>query len=395
MNNDVYITGTGIVSALGNGTELHLDAMKNGRSGLLLHEFFNGSLPDPCMCGKVPNDVLPADIDATAKNRATELADIALSQALISAGINNPEKTDLVCGTTHGNMHGGTLYFNALKKGEEPSYDLVKNVMPDSIASDLAVKHSINGKHLTVSSACASGTTAIGTAFRRIMRGECSCAAAGGVDALSPFIIAGFNCLRLLSKKECRPFSAARDGLNPGEGAAFVILENRNSVDTRGVKPVARIRGYGTALEAFHYTRSHPDGEGLTFAIRKALDGAGLCPQDIDHIHAHGTATFLNDLSEYNGYKAVFGDNLKNIPVSSTKSMTGHTYGAAGAISVVLSILTIKNGVIPPTLFCTDPDPLFTSLSVSEKTRISTVKRVLSVAVGFGGEVAALVLEAV
>jgi len=394
MKNDVYITGAGIVSALGSGCKIHLDALKSGRSGIEQHNFFSGELPDPCVCGKVPHTVIAETIDETAPDRAAILAENAFCQAIKSAGHENLSDTDLITGTTLGNMHGGTLYFNALKKGSRADTDLVKNVMPDSIGNTLAKKYHIKGKHISVSSACASGSTAIGTAYNRIMRGQNSIAVAGGVDALSPFIIAGFNCLRLLSKNVCRPFSLVRDGLNPGEGAAFVVLESYEKMARRKAEPIAKIKGFGTALEAFHYTRSHPDGIGIASAIRKALDNAGVTPEQIDHIHAHGTATVQNDLSEYNGYYAVFGDRLSEIPVCSTKSMTGHTYGAAGAISVVLSILTINNSIIPATLFCNDPDPLFTKINVSIHPRNHDVKLVLIVAVGFGGEVAALVLEA-
>lgn len=395
MSDELWVTGTGIISAAGYGYTDHLDALQKGVSSLSIHNFFNGDLPDPCICGKVPSTQINDSIDATAGDRSILLADKAISEALGKSGIQQREcMMDLVAGTTLGNMHGGTLYYKAMKSGQPLNPDLVRNVMPDAAANVLARKYGFTGRHITVSSACASGTTAIGTAMTRIRRGHSVCAIAGGVDALSPFVIAGFNCLRLLSKKECRPFSVSRDGLNPGEGAAFCVIESKEHALRRHASPVVKISGYGNALEAYHYTKSDPQGSGIASAIRKALDNANVRPEHIDHIHAHGTATAFNDITEYNGFVNVFGDRLKDIPVCSSKSMVGHTYGAAGAISAVFSVMSIINGIIPATINCSDPDPLFTNLNVSDKPRNYPVKKALSVSLGFGGECAALVLEA-
>jgi 3-oxoacyl-[acyl-carrier-protein] synthase II len=395
MSDEVWITGVGIISAAGNGYTEHLNSLQKGYSSLSAHNFFNGDLPDPCICGKVSSLLIDESIDATAADRSILLAGKAICDAL-GASMAPPSDctTDLVIGTTLGNMHGGTLYYKAMKSGLPLNPELVRYVMPDAAANVLSKKYRFTGRHITVSSACASGTTAIGTAMARIKRGHSECAVAGGVDALSPFVIAGFNCLRLLSKKECRPFSASRDGLNPGEGAAFCMIESKEHALGRNASPVAKISGYGNALEAYHYTKSDPQGSGIASAIRKALDNAKVRPDQIDHIHAHGTATVFNDITEYNGFVNVFGESLKDIPVCSSKSMLGHTYGAAGAISAVLSTMSITHGLIPATINCSDRDPLFTNLNISDKPRNSVVKRVLSVSLGFGGECAALVLEA-
>jgi 3-oxoacyl-(acyl-carrier-protein) synthase len=395
MSNDLWITGIGIISATGYGYTDHLAALQKGCSSLSVHNFFNGDLPDPCMCGKVPSILINDSIDATAGDRSILLADKAIREALDTSKVHPRDCTmDLVAGTTLGNMHGGTLYYKAMKSGHPLNPDLVRNVMPDAAANVLSKKYGFTGRHITVSSACASGTTAIGTAMARIRRGHSICAVAGGVDALSPFVIAGFNCLRLLSKKECRPFSASRDGLNPGEGAAFCVIESQEYARLRKVSPVVKISGYGNALEAYHYTKSDPQGSGIALAIRKALDNANVRPDQIDHIHAHGTATVFNDITEYNGFVNVFGDRLKDIPVCSSKSMLGHTYGAAGAISAVFAVMSIVNSIVPATINCSDPDPLFSNLNISDKPRGCLVKRALSVSLGFGGECAALVLEA-
>jgi 3-oxoacyl-(acyl-carrier-protein) synthase len=395
MIDELWITGIGIISAAGYGYTDHLVALQKGRSSLSVHNFFDGELPDPCICGKVPSTLINDSIDATAADRSILLADKAICGALDASMVNlHDTATDLVIGTTLGNMHGGTLYYKAMKSGLPLNPDLVRNVMPDAAANVLSKKYWFTGRHVTVSSACASGTTAIGTAMTRIRRGHSMCAVAGGVDALSPFVIAGFNCLRLLSKKECRPFSASRDGLNPGEGAAFCVIESKKYARERHASPIVKISGYGNALEAYHYTKSDPQGSGIASAIRKALDNANIRPDQIDHIHAHGTATVFNDITEYNGFVSVFGDRLKDIPVCSSKAMLGHTYGAAGAISAVFAAMSIVNGIIPATLNCSDPDPLFAHLNISDKPRNGVVKKALSVSLGFGGECAALVLEA-
>lgn len=392
---EIWITGNGIVSAIGSGVNAHIDAISNCKSGLKLHNFFNGTLPDPCMTGLIPEDVLPLSIDESAAERANLLAEIAFKQTFAQASIESNYENDLIMGTTLGNMHGGTMYYKYLKKNENPDIDLVKSAMPGSVGKFIANKYNIRGKCITVSSACASGITAIGTALNRIEKDHCERAYACGVDALSPFVIAGFNSLRLLSKKECRPFSADRDGLNPGEGAACILLEEKEAAVKRNALPLAKVTGYGTALEAYHYTKSHPEGMGVTLAIRKALKKANVNPDQIDHIHAHGTATVFNDLSEYNGYYNVFGDKLSEIPVCSTKSMTGHTFAAAGIIAAVLTVLSIKNQCVPPTLFCECKDQLFDKLLIYDKPTGHEIKRALVVAIGFGGEVAALVMEGV
>lgn len=394
-SSDIYVSGAGIISAIGAGLETHLLAVKQCRTGLNTYEFFKGQKPDPCVAGKIPGELIKNSLDETAGNRADLLAMHAMKQALQGSGISGPVGADLITGTTLGNMHGGTLFYQGYKKGENPSVDLVKHVLPDAVGTVLTKKLQIKGLHQTVSSACASGITAIGTALNRILRGHSNCSIACGVDALSPFVVAGFNSLRLLSKRECRPFDSSRDGLNPGEGAAVVILEKSEYLRTRSQQPLAKITGYGTALEAFHYTKSNPDGKGIVAAINKALTMADITPAQIDHIHAHGTATVFNDISEYNGFLHVFGERLKDIPVCSTKSMTGHTFGAAGAIAVIFAMLSINNGIVPATLFSGNVDPAFEKIRILDKPAYTKIKRVLCTSLGFGGEVAAVVVEGV
>ena len=216
---------------------------------------------------------------------------------------------------------------------------------------------------------------------------------AGGAEALCPFLVAGFNSLRLVSKKPCRPFDAGRDGLNPGEGAAALILETEAGARARNARPLAYVKGFGEALEAYHHTRSNPDGSGVASALGKAMAGASWAPETVGHVHCHGTATVFNDLSEYNALAAVFGGRLASVPVCSTKSMTGHTLGAAGGLSTVLAVLSLQNGLVPATLFHETLDPLFSGLSVSATVRRMEFRRSAVTSLGFGGEVACVLLE--
>jgi 3-oxoacyl-[acyl-carrier-protein] synthase II len=215
---------------------------------------------------------------------------------------------------------------------------------------------------------------------------------AGGVEALCPFIVAGFNSLRLLSKKTCRPFDAGRDGFNPGEGAAMMVLESAASATARGAKPLAVVHGFGEALEAFHHTRSNPDGSGIAAAMTKAISQASCEAAAINHVHLHGTSTVFNDLSEYNAMKTVFGERCSQVPVCSTKSMTGHTLGAAGAIAAVFAVLSLRHDIVPATLFNETLDPQFKDLFIVKSPLAKELKHVVTTSLGFGGEVASLLL---
>ena len=391
-NHEVWITGMGIVSALGAGVKAHLDALVNARTGLAPHPFFEGKYTTEFICGMVPHDALPYSIEEIAATRANLLLDIASREALGEAKVYNGCSADIVVGTTASNFHGATLYYQQKRSGQTPDTALVSGFLPGAPADYIAQKNRINGRRTTLSSACASGTTAIGHAFRMIRNGHASMVCAGGVEALCPFIVAGFNSLRLLSKKTCRPFDAARDGFNPGEGVAMMVLESAESATARGVKPLAVVKGFGEALEAFHHTRSNPDGSGIAVAIKKALTQASSEASAVDHVHLHGTATIFNDLSEYNAMKAVFGGQCGQVPVCSTKSMTGHTLGAAGAVAAVFAVLSLMHGIVPATLFNETLDPQFKDLFIVKSPLARELKCVVTTSLGFGGEVASLLL---
>jgi 3-oxoacyl-(acyl-carrier-protein) synthase len=394
MLRDVWITGIGVISSLGSGLREHADAMLAARSGLRPHNLFGGQEPDPCICGMIPETILNVNIEDSAADRGDLLLGRAVGQALDSAGLGRGVRADIITGTTLGNMHGATRYYRDVKSGREPDPRLVRHFLPAMPAECAARENSIDGNHLTVSSACASASAAIGLAFRRVAAGECECAIAGGFDALSPFVVAGFNSLQLISRSLCTPFGAGRTGLNPGEAAAVMVLESKEAAVDRGARLMARIAGFGEALEAYHYTRSDPQGAGTEAALRRALDNAGMTPRNIGLLHLHGTGTEANDRSEYFACLKVFGDRLPSVPACSTKSMTGHTFGAAGALNAVFSVIALRHRVVPPTLNTVNIDPEFTGLNISTELRDAHgLSVVASGALGFGGESSALILS--
>jgi 3-oxoacyl-[acyl-carrier-protein] synthase II len=272
MKKEVWITGMGIVSALGAGVEAHREAVATARTGLASHRFFEGKFAADFICGMVPQNAFPHSIEQSAGNRANMLCEMASREAMQQAGLHEisggiEAVVDLIVGTTSSNFHGGTLYYGQKRAGQIPDVKLVSGFIPAAVADHVAAQCNLTGRRRTVSSACASGTTAIGHAFRLVSSGRARRVVAGGVDALCPFIVAGFNSLRLLSKKHCRPFDANRDGFNPGESAAMVVVESSDSARKRGAGPLARISGFGEVLEAFHHTRSNPDGSGIVTVI--------------------------------------------------------------------------------------------------------------------------------
>jgi 3-oxoacyl-[acyl-carrier-protein] synthase II len=340
----------------------------------------------------VPAQVCALTIEQSNGTRATMLLDIAVNQALQSAGLADGAEADMVVGTTLGNMHGATQYYSEARASGAADIGRLAQFLPCEALSRVAAQHSMRGERLTVCSACASAGSALANAYRRITSGRSKRVIAGGFDALCPFVVAGFNSLRLVSSRECRPFDRRRDGLNPGEAAAVLVLESKETALERGCTPLARLASFGEALEAYHYTRADPSGGGLAAAFAKALDRAHITAAQLDHIHMHGTATQANDRSEYMACRTVLGERLRDVPVCSTKSMTGHTFGASAAVNAVFSILSISEGLVPATLFCEEPDPEFVGLSVSAiPLRGEGLDTVASCSLGFGGEASVLV----
>lgn len=354
---------------------------------------------------------LAAQVDTAAeperprgKQRRLSLADrfavAAAREAVARAAIDVDrcgERTGVYFGSSTGGMPETEDYLEALfaamaGRGKPPSTRLVasqqNNGPGDAVARDLG----IGGPVQTVSAACASGAMAIGDAIRAIRRGEVDVAIAGGSDSLCRLTYAGFNSLRAVDERACRPFRGDRAGLSLGEGAGVVVLEPLERALARGARPLAVAAGEAATCDAHHMTSPHPEGMGAAEAIRGALVDARLAPAGIDFVNAHGTGTPLNDAAEYAALVAVFGDRASDLPVTSTKSLVGHLLGTAGAVEAVATVLCLLKGEVHPMPDGGTPDPAIRlRLVLGRPQRLARARHALSTNLAFGGANAALV----
>ncbi len=395
MAGRLVITGTGVVSALGCGKAVSLEALRSCRSGIAPVKYLKGG-PDGLPVGEVPlsNEEMAAlagvPLSMASNWPRTTLMSIlalqeALSQAFIETPVSSPESLSLadipvIGGTTVGGMDV-----------TERIYPKVSALHSCGASTDLAVEFLGGAKFATtLSTACSSATNAIIYGANLIRSGKFQCVVCGGSESLSAYHFHGFNSLMILDKEPCRPFDATRAGLNLGEGAAYLVLETEESALRRGVKPIAVLSGWGNACDAFHQTASSPDGDGAFLAMRKALEMAGLDVSAIDYVNAHGTGTPNNDASESAAIRRIFGESLP--PVSSTKSFTGHTTSASGSIKAVFCILALENGFVPQQLNWSTPDP---SCIVPQTEPLrKELRHILCNAFGFGGNDSSIILSA-
>jgi 3-oxoacyl-[acyl-carrier-protein] synthase II len=275
-------------------------------------------------------------------------------------------------------------------------------ILPDTAPGQVAISYGLKGPNFAVTSACATGANAIGEATAVIQRGAADVMLAGGVEAsIVPLALAGFTVMQAVStrndepERACRPFDAIRDGFVMGEGGGLVVLESEDHARARDARVYAEVLGYGATADAYHITAPDETGDGAARAMQLALDSAGLSPQQIGYLNAHGTSTVLNDKGETAAIKKVFGDHAYRLPISSTKSMTGHLLGAAGAVEAIFSVLSLTNSVLPPTINYEHPDPECDLDYIPNEARHVTVKVAMSNSFGFGGHNACLVLRAV
>jgi 3-oxoacyl-[acyl-carrier-protein] synthase II len=329
----------------------------------------------------------------------------AAQEAMNDSGLvvtdSNGHRIGTVVGTGIGGA--GTLLAEAAKMAERGarwvSPHLIPMMLPDSAAARVAIAFGLRGPNMAVVTACATGNNAIGEAMEIIQRGAADAMLAGGAEAgVIKLAIAGFGNMGALSTRNhdpqgaSRPFDADRDGFVTGEGSGMLVLESADHALARGARIYAEVLGYGSSADAYHVTAPLESGEGAVYAMRAALDESGLALQDISYINAHGTSTVLNDKSETTAIKAVFGENAYDIPVSSTKSMTGHLLGAAGAIEAIMCVLAIRDRVAPPTINYQTPDPECDLDYVPNQARPLDIQAALSNSFGFGGHNACLIL---
>jgi 3-oxoacyl-[acyl-carrier-protein] synthase II len=407
----VAITGAGIIAPTGVGREAFWSALAEGRSGISRIEDFDTSNLKTNIAG-VCRDFRPEEYfderELPRLDRVSQMAIVATGMATKEAGLTNGQLDSYDVGVILGTGFGGQASieefcgaFFSNGKGRRSAIAIPKS-MYNASSSNIAIRFKTRGPNITITTACSSGANAIGQAFHLIRYGHAERVIAGGADApVTPVVMEAWKEMRVLSTKNdpperaCKPFSANRDGFVLSEAAGIVVLEDLNLALERGARIIAEVLGYGSTADAAHIT--FPDPEGEAYAIMRALKDAGIRAEEIDYINAHGTATRLNDVSETEAIKRVFGNRAYEIPVSSIKSMLGHSMGAAGAIEFIATILAIEKQLIPPTINYEEKDPQCDLDYVTEGARAASIglplKTALSNSFGFGGNNAALVVR--
>lgn len=413
-NRRVVITGTGLISALGTGTEKNWQAMLAGQSGIgTITRFELGKL-DARIAGEVKDFQPEQFIDRREVRRmdlfaqyAMAAADMAVKESGLPIGPDaphgyRPERVGVIVGSGIG---GISSLEEQHRKGLEKGFDrlspffiiqMIVNMAPGLIS----MRYNCKGPNWAPVSACATSAHAIGEAWKSIRLGETDAAIAGGAEAaITQLGMGGFSVMKALSTRNddptgaSRPFDKERDGFVMGEGAGIVVLEELEAAKKRGANILAEVVGYGANSDAYHVTQPAPEGEGAARCMRLALESAGMRPDQVGYINAHGTSTPFNDANETKALKAVFGDHARKLAVSSTKSMTGHMLGAAGGAEAVVSVRVLTHNVLPPTINQTTPDPDCDLDYVPNTAREARVDAVMSNSFGFGGTNAVLVFK--
>lgn len=408
-NNRVVITGTGVISPVGKDTASFWESLTEGRHGIAPLDIENPDTYKVKIAAQV-KDFEPMDYmdrkEARRMDRYCQFAVAASAEAVNSSGIDfstmNPFDVGVIIGSGVGGLH--TMHTQheelLLKGGPDRISPLFIPMMISNMASGrVSMIYGLKGANYCVTTACASGSHAIGEAFRLIKHGYLKAAVAGGAEApITPIALGGFSNMKALNMtsdpdKGSLPFDAERGGFVIAEGAGIVILESMENAVTRGANILAEVAGYGATADAFHITSPDPQGLGAAEAMRIAMREAGVAPEDVSYINAHGTGTDLNDRYETIAIKSALGDAAYKTKISSTKSVTGHLLGAAGGVEAIACALAMKNGVIPPTIGLTTPDPecdLDYTPNVKQK---ADLKISLSNSLGFGGQNASLLFK--
>jgi len=406
MKRRVVVTGLGMITALGKEIEEFWSAIVSGRSGVSLINAFDTTDFTVKIGGEV-KDFDPTEFiekkSIRRMDRFVQFAVVAALKALQDSGVavndENASRVGVALGSGIGGMRTMEEQFKIqYEKGpRRVSPFFIPMIIANMGAGQVAIYTGARGPNFSTVTACASSSHAIGEAFRVIQHGDADVMIAGGSEAtITPIAYAGFTSAGTLSKrndkpeKASRPFDAGRDGFIMGEGAGIIVLEELEKARARGAKIYGEIVGYGLSSDAYHITAPHPEGLGGYEAMKNTLDDAGLKTEEIDYINAHGTSTIPNDKIETLAIKKLFGDHAHKLAVSSTKSMLGHLLGAAGGVEAIISVLAIKNGIIPPTINYETPDPECDLDYVPNKARKQECRYALSNSFGFGGHNACL-----
>ena len=409
MKPRVVITGMGLVTPLGNDLRTTWEGIKSGRSGVCAITKFDPAA-FPCrIAGELKGFDPLMYMTAKETHRTDPFVQYALAAALMAvedSGLVIVPHSAFRIGVLVGSGRGGVTtteknlaaFLARGPKAVSPFYTPMSLV--NMAAGYLSMKFGATGPCLDVSTACATGTHAVGEAMKIIQRGDADVMIAGGAEAaLTPLMLAGFCQAKALSlrnsapEKASRPFDRERDGFVLAEGAGVLVLEELGHAEKRGAQIRAELAGYGLSSDAYHYTRPDPLGEGAARAMALALSDAGMRPEEIDYINAHGTSTRTNDRTETLAIKKAFGSHARRLSISSSKSMLGHMLGAAGAVEAAITALALQEGVLPPTINYDIPDPECDLDYVPNTARTHAIRTALSNSLGFGGANAALVLK--
>jgi 3-oxoacyl-[acyl-carrier-protein] synthase II len=409
MRRRVVVTGMGCISPVGNNVADTWSAILAGKSGSGMITLFDASKHKTRFAAEVKGFdavALFGPREARKMDRFTQFATVATMEALEQSGLKideaNRDRVGILIGTGIGGI--GTLLDQAdvmRERGpDRVSPFLIPMMISDSAPGMLAIRVGARGPNMAIATACASGNNAIGDAVETIRRGSADVMIAGGAEAaLVSVAMAGMNVMGALSTRNddpqtaSRPFDKERDGFLMGEGAGMLILESLEHAQARGANILAELNGYGTTDDAHHISAPAENGAGAAMSMKLALENANLKVDDIGYINAHGTSTPLNDKSETAAIKTVFGEQAYAIPVSSTKSMTGHLLGASGAVEAVFSILALREGVLPPTINYQTPDPECDLDYVPNQPRKASPRHAMSNSFGFGGHNATLIFS--
>ena len=398
----VAVTGIGLICALGLDRESSWQALCEGRCGIGDVTLFDGTGFRSRMVAEVPR------YDETARfsprerrrySRSDQLAIIAASEALADAALLDSGIVRSAVGVILGVGSNDLLraeeyYAEVLSRGYRRAHPFkIANYLNSAPVDALGQRFNLMGLRACTNSACSSSTVAIGYGADLIRRGKLEAAVCGAGDGLCRTALAGFNALRVVDTEPCRPFDVSRNGMNLGEAGAILILEDMARARARGAHIYVEVAGYAASCEAYHATAPEPDGVAVAALLESALAAAGVAPDQVDHVNAHGTGTPQNDRTEARGIRRTFGDRTGEIPVTSIKSMLGHCLGAAGAVEAATLALTIERGVIPPTIHHHETDPDCQVDVVANQSRARAVRCGLSISLAFGGNDAAIVMR--
>jgi 3-oxoacyl-[acyl-carrier-protein] synthase II len=409
MKKRIVITGVGVVTPIGIGNAEFTNALKEGKSGVFNIESFDTSAYTTRFAAIVKDFKPEKFIEKKKINKMakfTQFGFAAAKMAIEDSGLDLSKEDLSRIGVITGTGIGGLDVIEEeeqtlLAKGpRRVSPFLIPMIITNMLPGEIAIKYGFTGPNYAVTSACASANNAIGDALRLLRSGDADVIVTGGSEgAIVPLGLAGFCSIKALSgrnddpQKASRPFDKNRDGFVMGEGAGIVVLETLEHALARGAEIYAELVGYGASDDAYHITAPEPEGKAAVFAIEKAISDAGISKDEVDYINAHGTSTVLNDKTETLAIKKVFGEKAYKIPISSTKSMTGHLLGGAASVELAATVLAMQEGFIPPTINYETPDPDCDLDYVPNKMRQQQITCALSNSLGFGGHNATIVIK--